>query len=188
MKPVALLTLAAFFFPSLCFAQNADHVATALEKSLSSAPYKNVQVSIRESVVTLTGTVDLYATREAAEEQVSRIRGIDAIQNKILVVTPAMPDDKLRADVEESMAWSFYRQRRHLPDISRSLSIDVHNGVVSLSGYVPSPQMGHDLFEAAASTRGVLEIVNQIQLRSNSVFDSSWASSPPDLGTGISSK
>lgn len=176
MKPVALLTFAAFFLSSLCFAQNADHVVTAVEKSLSSAPYKNVQVSVRGSVVTLTGTVDLYATREAAEDQVGRIQGVVAIQNEIRVVTPAIPDDQLRANVEESMTG------RHRPRIS----IDVHNGVVSLDGYVSSPQMGHDLFEAVARTRGVREIINRIQLRYNP--DSSWASAPPWLGTGVTSK
>jgi len=117
------------------------------------------------SVVTLTGTVDLYATREAAEDQAGRIRSVVAIQNKIRVVTPAIQDDKLRANVEESITGSFYRRSRHLPNISHFLSIDVHNGVVSLGGYVTSPQMGHDLFEAVARTRGVREIVNRIQLR-----------------------
>ena len=180
MKPVALLTLAAFFFPSLSLAQNADPVATAVEKSLSSAPYKNVQVSVRGSVVTLTGTVDLYVTREAAEDKVSRIRGI-AIQNEIRVVTPAIPDGQLRANVEEAMAGRLHRH----PNISRSLSIDAHKGVVSLGGYVPSPQLAHDLFEAVAHTMGVREIVNRIQL--NPVVDSSWASAPPFFGTGVTS-
>ena len=146
MKPVALLTLAAFFLWSLCFAQNADRIATAVEKSLSSAPYKNVQVSVRGSVVTLTGS-------------------------------------KLRANVEESITGRFYRGRGYRPNIS----IDAHNGVVSLSGYVPSPQLGPDLLEAVAHTRGVREIVNQIQLRSNPKVDSSWASAPPYFGTGVTS-
>jgi len=183
MKPVALLTLAALFLSSLCFAQNADRVASAVEKSLSSAPYKNVQVSVRGSVVTLTGTVDLYATREAAEDQVGHIRGIGTLQNEIQVVTPAIPDGKLRANVEESITGRLYRGRGYRPNIS----IDAHHGVVSLSGYVPSPQLGHDLLEAVAHTRGVREIVNQLQLRSNPKVDSSWASAPPYFGTGVTS-
>jgi hyperosmotically inducible periplasmic protein len=192
MKPVTLLTLAAFLLPTLCFAQKADRVATAAEKSLSAAPYKNVQVSVRKSVagsvVTLTGTVDLYAAREAAEDEIGRIRGISAIQNEIRIVTPAIPDDKLRANVEESMAGIFYRRLGYLPNISRFLSIDARNGVVSLSGYVPSLQMAHDLFEATAHTRGVREIVNQMQLHSNPVVDSSWASAPLWLNTGVTSQ
>lgn len=189
MKPVALLTLAAFFFPSLCFAQNADRVATAVEKTLSSTPYKNVQASVRGPVVTLTGTVDLYAAREAAEDQVGRIRGIIAIQNGIRVVTPAIPDDKLLANVEESMVVSFCLRLGYLPNISHFLSIDAHNGVVSLGGYVPSPPLAHDLFEAVAHTRGVREIVDRIQLRpQNPVVDSSWASTPPFYDTGVTSK
>ncbi len=183
MKPVALLALAAFFSSSLCIAQNAASLATAVEKSLSSTPYKDVQASVRGSVVTLTGSVGLYVTREAAEDQVGRIRGIDAIQNEIRVVTPAIPDDKLRADVEESIAGSFHHRLGHLHNIS----IDAHNGVVSLNGYVPSPQTEHDFVEAVARTRGVREIVNQLLLRSNPKVDSSWASAPPYFGTGVTS-
>jgi hyperosmotically inducible periplasmic protein len=183
MKPVALLTLAAFFFPSLCFGQNANPIAIAVEKSLGSATYKNVQASVRGAVVILTSTVDLYATREEAEEQVSRIRGIGAIQNEIRVVTSAIPDDELRARVEESI----YRGHGYRPDISHSLFIGAHNGVVSLGGYVSSPQMGHDLLEAVAHTRGVREIVNRVQLRSNPGVDSSWTSAPPFFGTGVTS-
>jgi len=190
MKPVALLTLSAFILPSPCFAQNADRVASAVEKSLNSAPYKNVQVSVRGSVVTLTGTVDLYASREAAENQIGRTPGVVAIQNEIRVAAPAIPDDELRAKVEESMAVSL-----HGHNIPHSLSINAHNGVVSLDGYVSNPQLAHDLFEAVARTTGVREIVNGIQLSPPNPAPgpvggiAPWPSvPPPNTGSGVTSQ
>jgi osmotically-inducible protein OsmY len=188
MKPVVLFTIAAFFFPFRSFAQAADPVETAVEKSLSSAPYQNVHAYFRGPVVTLTGTVNLYATRVAAQDKVGRIRGINAIENKIRVVTPAIPDDKLRANVEESMAGRLHRHK-----IPKSLFIDVHDGVVSVDGYVRSPQLADDIFEAVEQTTGVREVVNRIQLPASNLPNptggySPWPSVPPDIGTGVTSQ
>jgi len=63
-------------------------------------------------------------------------------------VTPAIPDDQLLVNVEQSMVGIFYRRLGYLPNISQFLALDVHDGVVSLGGHVPSPQMAKDLLGA----------------------------------------
>ena len=68
-------------------------------------------------------------------------------------MTPAISDDKLLANVEQSMAGIFCRRLGYLPNISQFLSLDVPDGVVSLGGRVPSPQMANDLLGAVANQR-----------------------------------
>lgn len=89
MKSAALLMFASLVLPPVCLAQGADSMAAAVAKSLRSAQYRNVQITVRGNTVTLTGSVALYSTREDAEDQVRQIRGIGTIRNEIQVDTPA---------------------------------------------------------------------------------------------------
>jgi len=183
MKFAALLVLAALVFRSACFAQQVDSVAASIAKSLRSAPYKNVRVSHSGNAVTLTGSVALYATREEAEGQVRRIRGLDIINNEIQVDTPAIPDRKLERNLEIAITTNIHRRIGTVPNLSDLISLHVHSGVVILEGDLPNMQLGHDVFEAVAYTKGVREIADRIKLGPNPVLISVW---PPDFGTGQS--
>ena len=183
MNFAGLLVLVALVFPSVCFAQHVDSVAASTAKSLRSAQYKNVRVSLSGNAVTLSGSVALYATREEAEDQVRRIRGIDIVSNEIQVDTPAIPDRKLERNVEIAMTTNIHRRIGTVPNLPDLISVHVHTGVVILEGNLPNMQLRHDVFEAVANTKGVREIVDRIKLGPNPVLISVW---PPVFGTGQS--
>src|SRR5439155_26566956 len=57
-----------------------------------------VGVSVKDGVVTLTGWVDSYAKRWAAEEAAHRVRGVKAVANDIEVRLPHA-DERTDADI-----------------------------------------------------------------------------------------
>lgn len=58
---------------------------------------KDIAVAVREGVVTLSGRVDSYAQRIAAEHDAERVAGVQAIANDIEVT---LPGDTQRSDTD----------------------------------------------------------------------------------------
>src|SRR3981081_823503 len=63
-----------------------------------------IGVSVKDGIVTLTGSVDSYFKRWAAEESAQRVRGVKAVVNKIEVRLPTSAErtdeDLAKAAVE----------------------------------------------------------------------------------------
>ncbi|HWP49674.1 MAG TPA: BON domain-containing protein [Candidatus Limnocylindrales bacterium] len=62
-----------------------ENIRAAVEKNLASDPnFKNVQVDVKDGIVTLTGSVETYSlSAEAA--RLARVKGVKAIQNELIV-------------------------------------------------------------------------------------------------------
>jgi osmotically-inducible protein OsmY len=182
MKSTILLIVTLLAFSPVCFSQHADSVAVSASKSLRSAQYKSVQVSVRGDAVFLTGSVSLYANRREAEEQVRRVRGVRSVRDAIIVETPTIPDRRLQRSLETAVARTLYQRLGSLPNLSDLVSIHVHRGTVTLKGRLPSLLLQQDVFDVVADTTGVREIDDRIKLGSSPALVSVW---PTDFGTGI---
>lgn len=51
----------------------------------------HIKVDVEEGEITLTGAVDSYSKREAAEEVIKRVNGIKRVINKIEIRQPQIP-------------------------------------------------------------------------------------------------
>ena len=83
-KAFALLIAAALAVPAV-FAQNDPEIQGSVQKSLSGSRFKDIQVSVQGGVVTLSGTVDLVATKLNADQKVRHVKGVGAIRDDIQV-------------------------------------------------------------------------------------------------------
>lgn len=107
------------------------HVKLALARDPAADSYQ-VEVTVRDGVVTLTGQVDSWAERNLAEEVVKRVRGVREVESRVTVAA-----DLDRADVEVK-ADVINRLQSDVWVNARDLAVTVEDGVVYLSGTVPS--------------------------------------------------
>src|SRR3977135_2116661 len=67
-----------------------------------------IGVIVKDGVVTLTGWVDSYTKRWAAEDAAHRVRGVKAVANDIevrLSSTAARPETDIRQRAVRALAW-----------------------------------------------------------------------------------
>src|ERR1700681_3528797 len=87
-----------------------------------------IGVAVKDGVVTLTGWVDSYSKRWAAEDAAHRVRGVKAVANDIEVKVPSH-SDKTDADIASAaihaLEWDAF-----LP--IENLDVTVSKGWVSL--------------------------------------------------------
>jgi len=88
-----------------------------------------VGVAAKDGVVTLTGFIDSYAGKLAAERVVKRVRGVRAVANDIIV--------RLKVDVTDpDIAAAVALALKIRPGIPPNVQATVHNGQVTLTGHV----------------------------------------------------
>ena len=116
-----------------------------------------IGVTAKNGTVTLTGFINTYAGKLAAERAAKRIRGVRAIANDIEVRLKAgKTDPDIAADVAAAL-----RLRTGIPE---SVQAVVHHGVVTLTGNVYWPYQKHAAEKAARHVEGVRAIHDLIAI------------------------
>ena len=121
----------------------------------------HIGVLVQNGIVTLSGHVDSYAEKIAAEKVIQRVRGVRAIVEELKVrSSDASPtgDEEIANRVLNVIAWDARIQ-------GHSISVTVENGAVTLSGTVPW------FFQKAAAASdvrklsGVMSVLNLLGVR-----------------------
>ncbi len=129
------------------------------EPSISAA---HIGVTARDGVVTLTGHVQTYAEKHAAETAVRRVKGVKAIAEEIevkLSFDVKRSDEDIGSAIVNRMAWD-----STIP--KDMVKATVQNGWVTLTGEV-NWHFEHD--SAAQEVRklwGVVGVTNEIKIKS----------------------
>jgi osmotically-inducible protein OsmY len=116
-----------------------------------------IGVAAKDGVVTLTGFIDSYAGKLAAERVVKRVRGVRAVANDIIV--------RLKVDVTDTdIAAAAALALKIRPGIPPNVQATVHNGHVTLTGHV---EWLHQKQQAEVTVRhitGVRSVANHIEV------------------------
>jgi osmotically-inducible protein OsmY len=121
----------------------------AVRQKLNKKQFLNVKVSVDRSIATLSGTVDM-------------VKGITAVQNRIEVAGPSIPDDQLRAQILEKLS----ADRPGYTSTSKSIGVSVKNGLVVLAGHVGA-EVDKDLaLDLVSNCPGVKNLVSMIEVDS----------------------
>ena len=89
----------------------------------------SIGVSAKDGIVTLTGFIDTYAGKLAAERAVKRVRGVHAVANDLVVALRApRADPEIARDVAHALA-----NPQSLADTVQAV---VHHGHITLTGQV----------------------------------------------------
>jgi osmotically-inducible protein OsmY len=132
----------------------AGAVRTALKWDIE-VPEERIDVIVRNGVVTLKGSVDYWYQKRTAGDRVVTLAGVSAINNHITIVPPAISDHDIRTNIEKAI-------ERRIPLAAQHITVDVKDGLVTLSGNV---QLYSDRLQAertAWTTEGVRTVVNKL--------------------------
>src|ERR1700735_1020935 len=94
----------------------------------------HIGVTANAGVVTLSGHVDSYASKHAAETAARRVKGVKAVAEEIEVRLPfntQRPDEEIAAAAIERLAWNASVARD-------SVQVKVEKGWITLTGEVDS--------------------------------------------------
>jgi hyperosmotically inducible protein len=167
MKGLATIAIAAALVVPAAFAQN-DGAQTAAQKALNGSRFKGIQVSVENGVATLTGSTDLLADKLAAEQKVRHVKGVQAIRDEVQVNGPEMSDQQLTEKVGKAINSELWG---NVPIAFQAIGVQAHNGVVVLSGHAAGPIAASDAVAVAENTKGVKDVINDIQVDPTSNMD-----------------
>lgn len=138
-----------------------------LKSKLHGQQYSNVQVNVDQNgIATLSGTVPLYENKEDADKQAHKVKGVTAVRNDIQVAGN-VPDTEIMKKLAPQLAYS----REGYGNVFDAISLNVQNGVVTLSGHAHDYPSRDAAIGYAATTQGVKEVVDDIQVDPASQMD-----------------
>ena len=121
----------------------------------------HIGVFVGDGVVTLTGWVDDFAQKHAAEAAVRRVRGVRALAVELEVRFAGdkkISDDEIAARAAKLIEWDL-----RLPDGAVTVTVD--NGVVELQGEVAWSFIRREAEADVRKLGGVLGVRNHIVVR-----------------------
>jgi osmotically-inducible protein OsmY len=116
-----------------------------------------IGVAAKEGVVTLTGFIDSYGGKLAAERAAKRVRGVRAVANDIAVrLRLARTDDEIARDAARALEIRF--------NVVPNVQLVVHSGRVTLTGTVEWLHQKIQAEKAVRHVRGVLAVLNHVNV------------------------
>jgi osmotically-inducible protein OsmY len=135
-----------------------NEILEAVEGDLrfdGAVPEHQIDVQVREGIVTLSGRSDTLLGKQRAQLLVESLRGVRACINQIRVLPSGRSDSEILKDVRAALA------EDPVADLDQ-LRVQVVEGVVQLQGKADSYAESVSTEKTAAGIRGVLGIENQI--------------------------
>lgn len=166
--------LAAGLLSATLFAQTADatcndnQIQTKLTQKLAAKnQLRNVQSSVQDGVVTLTGTVDLYQRKLDAAKLARKTASVRDVHNLITVAGPNVPD----AQLEEQLAKKLRYVRVGYDITFDYFALNVKDGVVTVEGQDRTGVGRDEALADIQNTPGVKDVIANISLEPVSLFD-----------------
>jgi osmotically-inducible protein OsmY len=120
-----------------------------------------IGVTAREGVVTLTGHVESYAAKFAAERAAKRVSGVKGLAEEIEVRLPGLSrrtDAEIAQAALNAMEWDVW-----VPN--KDVQVIVENGLISLEGQVERQYQKTAAERAVRHLMGVKGVVNKITVK-----------------------
>jgi hyperosmotically inducible protein len=127
----------------------------------SRTPATEINVDTTDGVVTLFGMVHSADAKSAAEEVVKGVSGVKRVENKLEIVTAERQDQVQARDEEIQTSVEKALKDRGDQD-NASIGVEVSNGVVRLTGKVPSWERSLSAVYSARSVKGVRSVRNDM--------------------------
>jgi osmotically-inducible protein OsmY len=116
-----------------------------------------IGVSSRDGAVTLTGFIDSYAGKLAAERAAKRVRGVRAVANDVQVRVRLERTDE---DIARDAALALQFHATQLDHVQAT----VHQGQITLTGAVPSFFKRSVAENAVKHIKGVHHVINRVDV------------------------
>src|SRR5581483_5337727 len=128
--------------------------------------FRNVQSTVEDGIVTLTGTVDLYQQKLDAGKRIRKADHVSGVRN-LIEVGSTVPDAQLAAQLDRKL----YYDRMGYENRFNYVTVSVNDGVATLTGETMN-YVGRDSAVSLANNMpGVKDVVDQIKVAPVSRFD-----------------
>ncbi|MFH0849229.1 MAG: BON domain-containing protein [archaeon] len=120
-----------------------------------------IGVGVKDGAVTLTGVVDSYSKKWAAERAARRVYGVKAVGEDIKVSLPSSykrTDEDIAQSAKNTIDWNVW-----VP--SGRVKVTVQNGWITLSGDVDAYYQKEYAMDAVRHLIGVLGVTNSITIK-----------------------
>ena len=138
-----------------------SHIKNEMIKD-STVKARKIDVDTVGGHVTLTGVVETKAESQRAIEIAEHVQGVKSVRNNLQIGkktwTEAINDKYLVSKIKSKLIVE--------PEIrSLNIDVDVHRGVVTLTGVVQSSDQKKRAIEIARTTDGTQKVVDNLKLR-----------------------
>ena len=147
---------------------NDAQIQADVAKALDSKRFKDVNSSVQNGVITLTGTVDLYSAKLDADNRAHHRKNVKGVENLIVVAGPPVEDTTLRDKLAEKLA---YDRVGYGTTAFNAFTIGVENGVVTLGGTAYGPMDKDSAVSLAENYPGVKDVIDNIDVAPVSPMD-----------------
>lgn len=122
----------------------------------------NIIVSVKDGIVTLTGSVNTYAAKSMVENDVKSIRGVKGIAEELKVDFYGQQRERTDTDIarvaRDALEWNVM-----IPD--EKIQVIVEAGIITLTGEVPQNYQRESAVSAVRYLQGVKNVINRIKLK-----------------------
>jgi len=144
--------------PAWSQAMTDDAIQRAVTSQLMKDNYiqaQRIDVTVKDGIVTLSGTVDRLITSERAADVAMIVKGVRAIVNRLAVMPASRSDQEIRDDVRTAL---------ELDPVADTAEIEIafRDGRVTLTGRVDSWQEKQLVEIPVKRIHGVREVVNDL--------------------------
>jgi hyperosmotically inducible protein len=129
--------------------------------------FQNVNVSVDEGIVKLTGTVEVYQQKLDAAKRARKTHDVEGVRNLIEVSGKTVADNELAARLDKSL----YYDRIGYDNEFNYITASVKDGVVTLTGETRTPVDHDSALSLVDNTPGVKDVIDQAKVAPLSNFD-----------------
>jgi len=141
--------------------------STVTHKLAAKKQFKNVQSTVEDGIVTLTGTVDLYQQKLDAAKLVRKTANAQGVRNLITVAGANVPDEQL----EQKLATKLRYVRVGYDSTFDYFAIGVKDGVVTVEGQDRTGVGRDEAMADIANMPGVKDVIDNVSIAPVSMFD-----------------
>jgi hyperosmotically inducible periplasmic protein len=141
--------------------QNDFQIGVVLAQEFNKDRFKNVHFDVKDGVVTLKGSVALYADKEAAEKKAFHAKKALAIRNEISVTGAQLSDKELQENLVKKLE---YDRIGYGTTAFNAISVSVRDGIVTLGGHAYGPVDKSSALGVASNTPGVVDVIDDIEV------------------------
>ena len=159
-------------------AQTDNNIQAQLQNELKK--YKNIQISVKNGVVDLEGTINDFATKEEIDKRAHRTKNVVAVRNNLKIAGAGEMSD---AQLQQKIVQKLQYDRVGYGNAFNAISVNVQNGVVTLAGNALGPVAADSAVSLVSHFPGVQDVINNIQVDPLSPMDnqSRYAGLPRNL-------
>jgi hyperosmotically inducible protein len=140
---------------------------TVTQKLAAKKQFRDVQSTVEDGIVTLTGTVDLYQRKLDAAKLARKTASVQGVRDLVTVAGPCVPDGQLEEKLDEKLTYV----RAGYDNTFDYFALGVKDGVVTVEGQDRTGIGRDEALADIANMPGVKDVIANISVEPVSTFD-----------------